>query len=369
MATTPIEFHAPQGLTLRLDLYPFGSDTRANGSGDTATERANAKGVYSADATEPLTGLHNAVIIQPSGSVLIANYVVNIRADDTTIYRCADDVYGAVALPDAQLNNFDPAVDVVSQVTLVDTTTTNTDMRGTDDALLAISAPTNFGDLSITTPDGRVDVTLIEGIDATDQIRDAVIDDATRLDGSALNGLAANDPGSTIAAQSDITALNDLSATEVKAQADQALVDIGLDHLVSVAVVGADITDNTIIARIVSDGTPADWDDFSNLTDSLMGIRTNQGDPDTTLANDILSIPTAIENADAYLDRTDGVETGVTPRQQMRVGLAADAGKLSGSVPGSASTILIRDQADTKNRISATTDKNGNRLTTTLDTS
>lgn len=37
------------------------------------------------------------------------------------------------------LNDFDPATDVVAHVTLVDTTTTNTDMRGTDNAMLAAS--------------------------------------------------------------------------------------------------------------------------------------------------------------------------------------------------------------------------------------
>jgi len=51
----------------------------------------------------------------------------------------------------------------VDNVTLVATTTTNTDMRGTDNALLAASAPTNFGDLSITVTTGRVDVASIGG--------------------------------------------------------------------------------------------------------------------------------------------------------------------------------------------------------------
>ena len=37
----------------------------------------------------------------------------------------------------AALNDFDPASDTVAHVTLVDTTTTNTDMRGTDNAALA----------------------------------------------------------------------------------------------------------------------------------------------------------------------------------------------------------------------------------------
>lgn len=47
----------------------------------------------------------------------------------------------------AALNNFDPANDAVANVTLVATTTTNTDMVGTDNAMLASSytAPDNAG--------------------------------------------------------------------------------------------------------------------------------------------------------------------------------------------------------------------------------
>lgn len=56
------------------------------------------------------------------------------------------------------LNDFDPTTDTVARVTLVDTTTANTDMRGTDNALLASSAPTNFGDLAITVTTGQVTV-------------------------------------------------------------------------------------------------------------------------------------------------------------------------------------------------------------------
>lgn len=46
----------------------------------------------------------------------------------------------------------------VDNVTTVATTTTNTDMRGTDNAFLAANAPTNFGDLAITASTGRVTV-------------------------------------------------------------------------------------------------------------------------------------------------------------------------------------------------------------------
>ena len=55
----------------------------------------------------------------------------------------------------AALNNFDPAVDVVANVTLVDTTTTNTDMRGTDNAALASSLAAS--DVEITAIKERTD--------------------------------------------------------------------------------------------------------------------------------------------------------------------------------------------------------------------
>lgn len=108
---------------------------------------------------------------------------------------------------------------------IIGTCTTNTDMRGTDNALLAASIPANFGVLSITAVTGRVDVASIEGADATNQIRDSVVDDATRIDASALNTLSGHSPDNTIADVDDITGLNDLSAAQVNAECDTALVD------------------------------------------------------------------------------------------------------------------------------------------------
>lgn len=74
---------------------------------------------------------------------------------------------GAVGLNWGSVENAGTTVDLsATSINLVDTTTTNTDMRGTDNALLAASAPTNFGDLSITVSTGRVDVNALGG-DAT----------------------------------------------------------------------------------------------------------------------------------------------------------------------------------------------------------
>lgn len=70
--------------------------------------------------------------------------------------------------------------------------------------------------------------------------------------------------------------------------------------------------------------------------------------------------------ADALLVRTDGVETGFTPQDALRLMLSSVAAKLSGAAT---TTVSIRDVNDTKDRIVATVDANGNRTATTYDVS
>lgn len=65
---------------------------------------------------------------------------------------------------------------------------------------------------------------------------------------------------------------------------------------------------------------------------------------------------------DAILD--DAIEGSMTLRQAMRIVLAACANKLSGAAT---TTVTIRDLADTKARITATVDADGNRSAVTLD--
>ena len=65
---------------------------------------------------------------------------------------------------------------------------------------------------------------------------------------------------------------------------------------------------------------------------------------------------------DAILDEV--IEGSMTMREALRIYLSALAGKSSG---GGTSTITFRDLADSKNRISATVDADGNRTAVTLD--
>lgn len=75
----------------------------------------------------------------------------------------------------------------------------------------------------------------------------------------------------------------------------------------------------------------------------------------------VSDIPTANQNADALLDRTNGIETGYTLRQTIRLMSAVLAGKSTGH-PGSP---VYRNMTDTADRVTATV-SSGNRSVVTL---
>lgn len=74
----------------------------------------------------------------------------------------------------------------------------------------------------------------------------------------------------------------------------------------------------------------------------------------------------SIENRADIFDLANGVESGVTLRQALRLMLSALVGKLSGAATP---TVRIRDTGDATDRIVATVDVDGNRSAVTLDSS
>jgi hypothetical protein len=72
--------------------------------------------------------------------------------------------------------------------------------------------------------------------------------------------------------------------------------------------------------------------------------------------------------ANMIFDLAAGVEAGLTMRQALRIAIAVLAGKSSGWPAGGASEIF-RDTNDTKDRVTATVDADGNRTAVTLDPS
>ena len=107
-----------------------------------------------------------------------------------------------------------------------------------------------------------------------------------------------------------------------------------------------------------------DLDPFSSVRSEL---AVELARIDTTIGSRLASAgyttpPTSAAIADAVLD--DAVEGSETLRQAVRLIRAAAVGKLSGAAT---TEITIRDAADTKARITATVDSNGNRSAVTTD--
>jgi hypothetical protein len=186
---------------------------------------------------------------------------------------------------------------------------------------------TQFGGTNGTFASGRpeVNTTLIEGSDATNQIRDAVVDDATRIDASALNTLSSHDPGETIMGATDLgtgSGLTSLASaanlatvagyidTEIGAiQSDLTAVKAKTDNLPSdpadasvvaglIAAVDAkvDIIDTNVDAILVDTGTTLDGkidtldtvaDAIKAKTDSLTFTQAGHVDANIQRINDV----------------------------------------------------------------------------------
>lgn len=145
------------GITLTVDF-------------DSLTGLHNVKVDLSADAFY-VTGEDYSLIVTTgtvdSVSVVgyeVASFSIENRLLSTKVPNVLNTTAtGNIGIDWANVENPTTANDLSgTDIQLVDTTTTNTDMRGTDSALLASSAPTNFGDLSIEVSTGIVSADMQE---------------------------------------------------------------------------------------------------------------------------------------------------------------------------------------------------------------
>lgn len=95
-------------------------------------------------------------------------------------------------------------------------------------------------------------------------------------------------------------------------------------------------------------------------------VRSALGLASANLDSQLAALPKAEENAIGMLDLADGVEPGLTVRQQLRLAAAVLFGKASGL---ETTVAKYRDMADSKDRIAATVDAVGNRAAVSLDAS
>ena len=106
----------------------------------------------------------------------------------------------------------------------------------------------------------------------------SISDDATAANNAELMFDGTGYAGGTTKLDVNLASMDDidLSATmkaSVNTEADNAIVTYGLDHLVSAAVVGTDVTDNSIVAKLVDDAATADWDNYDPATASLEALN------------------------------------------------------------------------------------------------
>ena len=92
MATTPVDviIGVDGQLGLVLKLYPIGSDTIANGTGDELTERQDRPGVYRAVVAETISGVHEAYVIDSDGDIFWHGFLY--LEDTESVWSSADDL-------------------------------------------------------------------------------------------------------------------------------------------------------------------------------------------------------------------------------------------------------------------------------------
>lgn len=191
-----------------------------------------------------------------------------------------------------------------------------------------------------------------------------------RMDSSV--GAMAADVVTATAIAADAIGSSELAATAVAEIADQVWDEVLAGHLTAGST-GAALNAagaagdpwGTALPGAYGAGTAGKIvGDNLNATVSSRATQTSVDDLPTNaeLTTALDALPTAAENADAVWD--EAVDGAVTARQSLRLANSANGGKLSGAAT---TNVLIRDLADTKNRVDATVDSSGNRTAVTRD--
>jgi len=125
----------------------------------------------------------------------------------------------------------------------------------------------------VTIAAGRYYVTMFLQVGGSPAEGDKLLGhDRIDWNGSAIIGLYTAGGGSS-GGNVNVTQIEGVDATDaINAACDAAIETYGLDHVVASAVVGADIADNSIVAKLASKSAVADWDSFINTTDALEAI-------------------------------------------------------------------------------------------------
>lgn len=182
------------------------------------------------------------------------------------------------------------------------------------------------------------------------------------IDGQTINAVLAHfsiERDSVVLAA--IAVLNNLSAGQVRTELTTELGRIDATISSRLATSGYTAPPSAASIRAEMDSNSVDLDAIGALATSINNKTTNLPAAPAAVGD----IPTANQNADALLDRSNGIEVGATPRGALRLILAMLVGKVSGARTG---TETFRNAvADSKSRVVVTADDDGNRTAVTTD--
>lgn len=191
---------------------------------------------------------------------------------------------------------------------------------------------------------------------------------ATNLTNAPTAGDFTSAMKTSLNAATPAVTVSDKTGFSLSAGGVQAIWDALTSALTTAGSIGKKLTDWVIGTTQTGDsyarlGAPAG----ASVSADVAAVKANTASVVASIGSGLtLTVSERNSTAAALLDLAAGIETGVTLRQGLRLQLAAMAGKLSGAA---GTTVTIRDTNDSKNRIVATVDADGNRTAITLDPS
>ena len=292
------------------------------------------------DATDTATVGELLVAVHESGALPVFK---TFQVVEEAIY---DAIYGGSATLITKVDAIDTVVDSI----LVDTGTTLPATLDTIDNFLDTEVAAILADTNELQGDwvngGRLDL-LVDSIISKVDVVDGIVDDILVDTGTTIPATITTIDGIVDSILVDTAVIGSAGAgltgvpwnaswdAEVQSEVADALVAIGLDHLVSASVAGSDVVDNSIVAKLVSKESTADWDDFVNTTDSLQALR-DRGDASWVTGGG----GSASAIADAVWDEaTSGHTTSGTFGEQVKTDIDAILVDTGTTIPATIATV------------------------------
>jgi hypothetical protein len=321
-----------------------------------ATEIATASGMYYLDLTSTEMNADTvALIIKTTTTEAKTTPIVLYPAESTDIPVNVKAISDDTSAADNLELDYDGTGYTKANST-IGTCTTNTDMRGTDNAALAsgVDLTSIHGAALTETVNGYLAAAFVKLFDVTTPL--LVASDAMRgTDSAALAATALSDVTWTDAnagyLDASIAGLNNVSTADVLAQTQAALQGYKLDHLISAAVdtdLPTTVHDNSVLGYLMATSAMSG---YARATDAVQSIR------------DTAPLGTAMRG-------TDGANTTTPPTvTQIRQEMDTNSTKMAPSqvlndYKATGFNTVVPDAAGTAAGLHATTDG----LITTVDT-